>query len=410
MTGRVPKLLVASESSPNAAGGSGAIIRQMLKDWPAENLFWWSCLPERNHHFGRKVAAHAVALIPRKLYPNIRWRPQKSWLLETFWLPWATRHFRNTLDALQPDVVWVHAHGWSIPPLARALPPAGVGFHVSIHDYADAHEASAPSLRLAAGQEQLYASAHTRDAICRPMLDDLRAKTGRDGTIGRAGLEPEDLDFLSRQTVVRDEVIRIAYAGTILVEAEFALFARALARIRRQLPRPVTIEFFGDHSYRTREWFDASWMNERGHLAARELSTELKKCAWGFSPMGLTDEKPRYNRFSLPTKFVSYLAAGLPVIMLGHPESSLAKLAGEHPVGPCILSGDHDRLSRELAAALSDPQPWSTFGPGILRCARAEFDAQRMRAVLFDCFDQCAAATGLDRQARGGGGGHPAGR
>jgi len=398
MTGRVPKLLVATESSPNAAGGSGAIIRQMLKDWPAENLFWWSCLPERNNHFGRKVAAHSVALIPRKLYPNRRWRAQKSRLLETFWLPWATRHFRNALDTFNPDVVWVHAHGWSIPPLARALPSAGIGFHVSIHDYADAHQivsrpADGRTRRWAVLQERLYASANTRDAICRPMLDDLRAKTGREGTIGRAGLEPEDFDFLSRKADLRPEVIRIAYAGTILVEDEFALFARALARIRQQLSLPVTIEFFGDHSYREREWFDTSWMNERGHLAARELSAELKKCAWGFSPMGLTDEKPRYNRFSLPTKFVSYLAAGLPVIMLGHPESSLAKLAQAYPVGPCIISLDPDELSRKLAGALSEPNPWSKFGPEILRCARAEFDAQRMRAVLFDCFDQCAAVS-----------------
>jgi hypothetical protein len=393
MIAHFPRLLVATESSPNAAGGSGAIIRQMLKDWPAENLFWWSCLPERNNHFGRKVAAHSVALIPRKLYPNRRWRAQKSRLLETFWLPWATRHFRNALDVFKPDVVWVHAHGWSIPPLARALPPAGVGFHVSIHDYADAHETTAHSLRWAALQEQLYASANTRDAICQPMLDDLRAKTGREGTIGRAGLEPGDLDFLSHKMEIPAEVIRIAYAGTILVEDEFALFARALAQIRRQLPRPVTIEFFGDHSYRAREWFDPAWMNERGHLPSRELSAELKKCAWGFSPMGLTDDKPRYNRFSLPTKFVSYLAAGLPVIMLGHPESSLAKLARAHPVGPCITSGDTDGLSRELAQALADPNPWSKFGPEILRCARAEFDAQRMRTVLFDCFDKCAAVS-----------------
>ena len=398
MTGRVPKLLVAMEAPPNTAGGSGAIIRQMLKDWPAENLFWWSCLPERDRHFGRKVAGHSVALIPRKLYPNRRWRAQKSWVLDQFWVPWAAHHFRRTLKLFRPEVVWVHAHGWSIPPLARALPSAGIGFHVSIHDYADAHQivsrpADERARHWAVLQEQLYASASTRDAICQPMLDDLRAKTGREGTIGRAGLEPEDLDFLSRKVDLQHEVIRIAYAGTILVEDEFALFARTLARIRQQLPRPVTIEFFGDHSYRSRVWFDSSWMNERGHLASHELSAELKKCAWGFSPMGLTDEKPRYNRFSLPTKFVSYLAAGLPVIMLGHPESSLAKLAQAYPVGPCILSGDPEGLGRKLAGALSEPNPWSKFGPEILRCARAEFDAQRMRTVLFDCFDKCAAVS-----------------
>jgi hypothetical protein len=397
MSAHFPRLLVATEFSPNMPGGSGAVMRQMLKDWPAGNLFWWSCFPDRDRHFGRQVAGHRVALIPRKLYPHRRWRTQKSWVLEKFWVPWAARHFRRSLKLFKPDAVWVLAHGWSIPPLARVLPAAGIGFHASIHDFADAHETTKRSDRLAALQERLYATANTRDAICQPMVDDLRARTGCEGTVARAGLEPEDLDFLSRKTEIRADAIRIAYAGTIIVEKEFALFVRALAQIRHQLPLPVTIEFFGDHSYRARDWFDPSWMNERGNWPARELSAELKKCAWGFSPMGLTDDKPRYNRFSLPTKFVSYLAAGLPVITLGHPESSLAKLAKAYHVGPCIISGEPDVLSRELSGALSERNPWSIYGPEILRCARNEFDMQRMRAVFHGCFQKCAAATSIGR-------------
>lgn len=400
MSAHFPRLLVATEFSPNmpGGGGSGAVMRQMLQDWPAENLFWWSCFPDFDRHFGRQVAGHRVALIPRKLYPNRRWRAQKAWLLEKFWVPWAASHFRRTLKLFRPEVVWVLPHGWSIPLLARVLPPAGIGFHVSIHDYADAHGTTKRSLRWTAMQERLYATANTRDAICQPMVDDLRARTGRDGTVARAGLEPEDMDFLSREPEIRADAIRIAYAGTIIVEEEFALFARALAQVRHQLPPPVTLEFFGDHSYRARDWFDPSWMNERGNLPARELSAELKKCAWGFSPMGLTDDKPRYNRFSLPTKFVSYLAAGLPVITLGHPESSLARLARAYRVGPCITSVEPDVLSRELSGALSEKNPRSIYGSEILRCARSEFDMQRMRAVLHECLQKCAATTGIDRQ------------
>lgn len=389
-----PRLLVATEFSPNSAGGSGTVMRQLLKDWPAEKLFWWSCLPDHDEHFGRKVAAHRVALIPRKLYPNRRAHAQRSWLLEKFWVPWAARHLRRTLELFKPEIVWVLPHGWSNPPLARVLPQAGIGFHVSIHDYADAHGATPRSRRAATMQDQLYASATTRDAICQPMVDDLRARTGCDGTVARAGLEPEDFDFLSRKTETGTGAIRIAYAGTIIVEEEFALFARALAQIRRQLPLPLTMEFFGNHSYRSRAWFDPSWMNERGNLPPRELSAELKKCAWGFSPMGLADAKPRYNRFSLPTKFASYLAAGLPVITLGHPECSVVKMAREYRVGPCITSGEPEVLTRELSGALSGKNPWSKYGQEVLRCARIEFDMQRMRAVLHECFEKCAAATG----------------
>ena len=43
-----PRLLVATEFPPNAAGGGAAIVRQMLREWPAEKLFWWSCFPDNN--------------------------------------------------------------------------------------------------------------------------------------------------------------------------------------------------------------------------------------------------------------------------------------------------------------------------------------------------------------------------
>ena len=82
-----PKLLVATEFAPNSPGGGPAVVRQMLKDWPVERLFWWSCFPDQGRHFGREVAAHRVARIPPKLYPHRRWCEQKSWLLENVWSP-----------------------------------------------------------------------------------------------------------------------------------------------------------------------------------------------------------------------------------------------------------------------------------------------------------------------------------
>jgi hypothetical protein len=138
-------------------------------------------------------------------------------------------------------------------------------------------------------------------------------------------------------------------------------------------------------------------MQEHGNLPAPTLLAALKKCAWGFAPMGLTDDNPRYNRFSLPTKFVSYLAAGLPIITLGHPESSVVKMAKAYHVGLRVTSSDPEVLGRELLDALSDPNSWSKYGTEILRCAQTEFDARRMRKTLYDCFRQCA-----DKNKRGG--------
>jgi hypothetical protein len=392
----LPRLLVATEFPPNSPGGGAAIVRQMLKDWPAEKLFWWSCFPDSNELFGRKTAGHRVTSNPGRLYPNRRGRALKSWLMGKFWLPSAMRHLKQTLAELKPEVLWIIPHCWSIPPVAGVLPEAGIGFHVSVHDYPDIE---APVSRfgaqrcaqMAAMVDQLYARATTRDAICQAMADDLRARTGRDGSIAHAALEPEDLNYLSGAPKTQNNPIRIAYAGTIIAEKEFALFVRALAQIRSQ--RPLTLEFYGNHSYRSENWFDSAWMHEHGNLPVPELLQALKECTWGFAPMQLTDDDPRYNRFSLPAKVASYLAAGLPVIALGHPQSTIVKLASQYQIGPCLTDGNLDRLCDQLLEAFSEPNPQTKYRPALQQSARAEFDAQRMRALLYENFQTCASAT-----------------
>jgi hypothetical protein len=391
-----PRLLVATEFPPNGAGGGAAIVRQMLKDWPVEKLFWWSCHPDRDELFGQKTASHRVAQIPAKLNPNRRGRALKSWLMDKFWVPRATDHFQNTLETSKPEVVWAIPHGWSIPPMVRVLPQAGIGFHVSIHDYADIQPAiirfGAPrAAEMAAMADRLYASATTRDAICQPMVDDLRARTKCEGSINHAGLEQEDFDYLATipAPATHNVPIRIAYAGTIIAEQTFRLFVKALDRIRSKVP--LTLEFFGDHSYRSCDWFDAGWMKERGNLNAQSLAKELKEYDWGFAPMELTDENPRYNRFSLPTKLISYLAAGLQVIAAGHPESSMIKTMSPCHAGLCITDSDAGKVEAQLLAGLSKPDAKAQYRAAIQRCALAEFDVRRMRAVLHGNFQRCAS-------------------
>jgi hypothetical protein len=347
-----PKLLVATEFPPNASGGGPAVVRQMLREWPVEKLCWWSCLPERNQRFGQKVSAHQVAKIPPRLYPNERWAHQRAWLLENFWSHWAAGNLRATLATFEPEVIWVIPHAWAIAPLAKVLVDSSFAFHTTVQDFVTGNGyarrfGDATCVRLAAQADALYASATTRDATSHPMIADLRARTGADAAqMLHAGLEENDFAHLAQKADGPVEAIRIAYAGTIVVEKEFALFVNALKQVRAQLSASVTLGFFAAHRYSTKPWFDSSWMIDRGNLPEPALTEALRECSWGFAPMALTDDDPRYNRFSFPTKFISYLAAGLPVITLGHPEASVVKMAKTYRVGPCVTSGDAERLEK----------------------------------------------------------------
>jgi hypothetical protein len=386
---------VATEAPPNASGGGGAIVRQMLKEWPQDRLFWWSCVPDNDPRFGQQVAAHRVARIPWKLYPHRRWRAQKSWLLKNFWSPWAAHHFRKTLSEFKPDAVWVIPISWSIPPLARVLLPSGIGFHVSVHDYPDCNNwveqfASDYTRHFMALTESLYARAATRDAISRSMADDLQARTGSPATqVLRSGLGPKDFDYLQAKTAVPRDVIRIAYAGTITWEDDFVCLVHALNSVRTKLPRPVSLEIFSGHSYRDRAWFDPSWIHERGNLPEPQFSTAMRECSWGYALMALGEDNASQH-FSFPTKFTSYLMAGLPVFSLGHPRSSLIEMTQRFRVGVSSSSGTPEVLQPKVLEAFSMEDPWQTFKAEILRCAREEFDASRGRQVLYDCFRTCA--------------------
>jgi hypothetical protein len=129
-------------------------------------------------------------------------------------------------------------------------------------------------------------------------------------------------------------------------------------------------------------------MEEHGSLTVLQLSKALKECTWGFAPMELADDNARYNRFSLPTKIVSYLAAGLPIISLGHPESTVVKLASQYQVGICLTESNPDNLCIQLSPGLSESNPHRKYRPEILRCAAAEFDAGRMRKTLYENFQK----------------------
>jgi hypothetical protein len=381
-----PKLLVVTEFSPNALGGGPSVVRQMLKGWPTERLLWWSCLPDPEpNEF--KVNAHLTATIPRKLYPHSRLVRPKVWLLDHFWSKWATSHLKVAIKQHQPDVVWVIPHQWSILPLAAALPTTKQHYHISVHDYPVHHAEGKVGLRmtmrLASLLDDLYRQAASRDVICQQMASDLQHRTGRGADeILNAGVEPEDFVYLEGKRSINRNTIKIAHAGTITAEADFTRFVESLARVRNRLQAAIELHFFGAHSYRGRPWFAADWMIEHGNVSDETFRAELRNCDWGLSPMELTNENPRYNRFSLPSKTVRYLAAGLPIITVGHKDSTIVQLARRYSFGVTIQSVDSKRMDELLLEAFREENVWRHYRDEILRCARKEFDAVQMRTRL----------------------------
>jgi hypothetical protein len=195
---------------------------------------------------------------------------------------------------------------------------------------------------------------------------------------------------LEQKTSSARETIKVAYAGTIIAEQSFTILVEGLARIRQRLPNPLELHLFGAHCYERQPWFDRVWMTQRGDLGVEELRTALQTFDWGFAPMELTDENPRYNRYSLPTKIVSYLAAGLAIISVGHASSTVARLARQHALGIAIEETNLGEVDDLLLTGLAEADVWSRYARAIVQCTQQKFDATAMKTELF-------ARLGIDR-------------
>jgi glycosyltransferase involved in cell wall biosynthesis len=386
-----PKVLFVHDYRPDSRA-TADLIRQMLLGFPADKLEWWSC---RQTELYDKPDLHASRLhefvIPNKLVPHVRLSELKSVLVENLWVPRAARHLERVIAETKPDLVAALLYGWSVPVLGRVRWPAGQKLHVSVWDFPDTNGMKKVigenrGRRFVSAIHGLVRRADSFDAISSGMLAELQTHTGRrDGLIVHSGFEPKYLEALESAPANQnqDDVIRLAYVGTIISETGFLNLLAALKNVRRTLPQKVVLEFFGGRNYRSRTWFEPDWMTEHGMFSDQGLVEALHRCSWGIVVMDPEGEDLRYSRFSFPNKGGTYLSAGVPILGLGHPECSLAHIMQEYRLGRFTSATDSSELEMFLAETLRVPAPRDCFRADILQCARTEFNAAELRARLW---------------------------
>ena len=154
----------------------------------------------------------------------------------------------------------------------------------------------------------------------------------------------------------------------------------------------MEIHLYGDQLYRDRDWFDPGLIIEHGFISDAELNRHYRAGTWGLAIMHLDDSDPRYNLYSFPCKFTMSLASGLPLICIGHPQTPLIRLARDYHLGLLLTESDTDLLADSLLQGLEDFSRFDEYRAEILRCAEAEFSAERKRKKLHQLLDTAARA------------------
>jgi glycosyltransferase involved in cell wall biosynthesis len=394
---RNPRILVVSEFAPGLPGGGWVILKQLLRGLDWNQVYWWSFF--RNGHSHEFGGRHSSCNISSRLTPNLRLKGLKGWILEKIITPYAARHLLSFIRSVQPDFILFLAHRWAIPVVYRVMPHVKTHWHLALHDMPDtagfvASLGSKRTSRFMTYTEKLYRDSTSRAVISPAMAEDMFQRTGVPCThIFRCAVEPEILARLqSPAPRQEDDTIRIGYAGTIIAEAAFALLVNALRTVRQRLNRKVEIHLYSWHPYKDRDWFDPSLIVEHGPRSEAEIHAEYQKLTWGLAIMHLDDADPRYNRLSFPCKFTTSLAAGLPLICVGHRHSALIELARNYDLGVLLTDEDTNVFPDKLCDALVDDSRMDTYRSEIARCAQAEFNAERNRQELHGLMNEAMTA------------------
>ena len=367
------------------------MTRQVLQEWPENLLHWWCPYPQARELRGRGLSWPEA---PDKLFPRARLRRIKTTLTQVIWVPLAASHLRRTIAEFSPEIVWCIPHEWSIPVAGAVLPRSRTPYAVYIQDYPTTNQmieivGAGTAARWLQILGNLVKNARFVDTTSYPMGEDIERRTQCTSTqMLHEGLESSDFERLSRPAAQGSgSLFTLAFAGTVVAEDALTESIRSLEKIRHSLPKTLHINFYSSHSYAQRPWFNPEWMTECGYMGRDDLIAALQHCQAGLVVMDSNESNPSYNKFSFPTKFITYLAAGIEPVVVGHESSAVAALVKDSGVG--LHFTDAASLGKAMPSLTRREQGGNRRK--VAEFARAHFDAAQKRQKFRE---QISASTG----------------
>lgn len=102
----------------------------------------------------------------------------------------------------------------------------------------------------------------------------------------------------------------------------------------------------------------------------------------GACDVGMAVTVPGVTSFSIPTKLIDYLRAGLPVIAAIEPGNDVAAMIGRYRIGQAVPFGRPDALLREATRLATDPALRAGIATAARRCLDEVFDVRHAVAAV----------------------------
>jgi hypothetical protein len=216
-----------------------------------------------------------------------------------------------------------------------------------------------------------YRSASMRYTISEPMRDHYHDMTGCDAVVLPP---PIEVDSAVSSHAAHDGPIRIGFAGAITEPEAWLAFLGALERLSAKRRFELTV--FADPQTVPVPSPYRRWVRLEGWRDADTVHNTLQSMDYLYLPLWFRADRRVHVATSFSTKFVGYLATGLPVLCHVPTTSAVAEFIGRHPVGPVLDTLDTDTLTDRLRGVFDDPT-WHERAAELRDRALTEFDRDR---------------------------------
>lgn len=366
-----PRIVLLTQWAPDARYAGAEALRRVVSCLPQDRLIWCSLCPASTKPNGVECRLEACA--PRPLH----WR-LKGGVVETIWTQEVqaaglARHLAALTDDFKPELLWVLPELAAINVGYHLHKTLGVPMHATIYDALE----SARELALPPTYYPLYWSRVRRffsairsfDTISEGLRDHVRANYG---------VVPDVTDCVVPSSVPVEwmagkpggsgqraagngcAVRRIAFCGAMRCSAgQWQGFLDQLATL------PYRFEF---DAYAWQDSIPKAQIPENVNVNMMPYLVEERKLirrlhAGGYDAsylaLWLEPEKRQFCRTSLSSKLTTYVAAGLPVIYHGPPDSEAWRLISSHNAGVFLTRGQPPSSRKEGLR-----RPWWAVGSG----------------------------------------------
>lgn len=301
--------------------------------------------------------------------------------IEQLWQASFQRRLEEHLIRVGATDVHLLPHSWGDFEVGfRVARHLGLGVHVSIHDDFLYTAGSHPYLdRMEQALENVWREAATRFVISQEMGQEYCRRYGeRSYLIHTDGSDPRmRLEFEPPSTEVNlyfmgmfnNTYIPNFTALTTALEKHQALFAQGR-------PLRFTIR---THGFNAANYPGGDIIKVLPFASVETVEAEMRLQHLLYLPLPLEPEWENLCKFSLSTKMVSYLAAGVPILYHGPESSAVAQYLRRNEAAIQIHSNDPEVIASSLEKALVDFSTLKSVSENAQDVVRRDFDARKLR-------------------------------